>query len=35
MSYKKKPIKKIEQPKTQTKAAQLHYLAELRGEKQE
>ena len=32
MSTKKKPIQKIEQPKTQSKAAQLHYLAQLRGE---
>ena len=32
MSTKKKPIVKIEQPKTQSRAAQLHYLAQLRGE---
>ncbi len=35
MSTKKKPITKIEQPKTQSRAAQLHYLAQLRGEIQE
>ena len=35
MSTKKKPIVKIEQPKTQSRAAQLHYLAQLRGEIEE
>ena len=35
MSTKKKPIVKIEQPKTQSRAAQLHYLAQLRGEVEE
>ena len=35
MSTKKKPITKIEQPKTQSRAAQLHYLAQLRGEVEE
>ena len=35
MSNKKKPITKIEQPKTQSRAAQLHYLAQLRGEIEE
>lgn len=35
MSTKKKPIVKIEQPKTQTRAARLHYLAQLRGEVEE
>ena len=35
MSTKKKPITKIEQPKTQSRAAQLHYLAQLRGEIEE
>ena len=32
MSTKKQKIKRIEQPKTQSRAEQLHYLAQLRGE---
>ena len=35
MSQKKQKITRIEQPKTQSRAEQLHYLAQLRGEIEE
>ena len=35
MSQKKQKITRIEQPKTQSRAERLHYLAQLRGEIEE